>query len=177
MLLLYKEWFQQYELGQWSVQDHSPKHGSAHAAQELCCYGKAAQGPALRKYQRQTPQANQTNLLITSAAAPWPKSHQDHWLHLSTYLRNHKFLLLPSIRQQHKCASIDYEIWTQKCQIGEANFFLSEEKVDIEWPKKHLPFIAFSQGKKFWTSLNTVLLLFFNKIPALLNEKCDNFNT
>lgn len=34
-------------------QANSPKH--AHAVQELCCYRKATQGPALSKYQRQTP--------------------------------------------------------------------------------------------------------------------------
>lgn len=122
----------------------------------------------LRESIRVKPHGNQANFLITSVAAPWPKSHQDHWHYVSTYLRNTKFLLLPSIRQQHKCASIDYEIWTQKCQSREViclkHFvFLSEGKVDMEWSEKHLPFIAFSQGKKFWTNLNSVLLLFLTK--------------
>lgn len=134
----------------------------------------------LRESIRVKPQGNQANFLITSVAAPWPKSHQDHWHYVSTYLRNTKFLLLPSIRQQHKCASIDYEIWTQKCQSREVIClkhcfsFWRQGRYGMIW--KTFAFHCIFSGKKVLNKSKFCTSLIFNKMPALLNEKYDNFN-
>lgn len=70
-------------------------------------------------YQRQTPGLPDKLANPQCCCSLTKKSSRPFTLCLSTYLKNPKFLLPPSIRRQHKCASVDYEIWTQKSQNGE----------------------------------------------------------